>query len=107
MLGRVAARLCLCSANNLTVNAMGGCDGGRRLGVFYFAHCCKSYSREQRHGEEGEEGGRGGGGGEGGRCWGGSSLENLHAIVECVSHDHAPVAVDGDAATRLVELRVA
>jgi hypothetical protein len=57
MLGRVAARLCLCSANNLTVNVMGGCDGGRRLGVFYFAHCCKSYSREQRHGEEGEEGG--------------------------------------------------
>ena len=51
----------------------------------------------------GRKGGRGGGGWYGG----GSSLENLHAIVEGVSHDHAPVAVDSDAATRLVELPVA
>ena len=34
-------------------------------------------------------------------------MENLHAIVEGVSHDHAPVAVDGDAAIRAVELPVA
>ena len=38
---------------------------------------------------------------------GGSSLQNLHAIVVGVSHDDAPVAVDGDAATRAVELSVA
>ena len=38
---------------------------------------------------------------------GGSSLQNLHAMVEGVSHDDAPVAVDGDAATRAVELCVA
>ena len=53
---------------------------------------------------------RGGGGGgekEGGREGGGSSLENLNAMVAGVSHDHAPVAVDGDAAKRLVELPVA
>ena len=35
------------------------------------------------------------------------SLENLHAMVVGVSHDDAPVAVDGDAATRVVELSVA
>ena len=63
----------------------------------------------------GEEGGRGaradkGGGGGGDMKWGGaggSSLQNLHAMVEGVSHDDAPVAVDGDAATREVELSVA
>ena len=38
---------------------------------------------------------------------GGSSLENLHAMVEGVSHDDAPVAVDGNAATRLDEFSVA
>ena len=38
---------------------------------------------------------------------GGSSLKNLHAKVVGVSHDHAPVAVDGDAATRAAELSVA
>ena len=38
---------------------------------------------------------------------GGSSLQNLHAMVAGVSHGHAPVAVDGDAATRVVELTVA
>ena len=37
---------------------------------------------------------------------GGSSLQNLHAMVVGVSHDDAPVAVDGDAATRVVELSV-
>ena len=36
-----------------------------------------------------------------------SSLENLHAIVEGVSHDDAPVAVDGDAAIWAAELPVA
>jgi hypothetical protein len=38
---------------------------------------------------------------------GGSSLENLHAMVVGVSHDDAPVAVDGDAAKRLAEFSVA
>ncbi len=38
---------------------------------------------------------------------GGSSLQNLHAMVVGVSHDHAPVAVDGDAAIRAAELPVA
>ena len=42
-----------------------------------------------------------------GRYGGGGSLENLHAMVVGVSHDHAPVAVDGDAAKRAVELPVA
>ena len=45
-------------------------------------------------------------GGEGGGAAGGSSLQNLHAIVAGVSHDDAPVAVDGDAATREAELSV-
>ena len=36
----------------------------------------------------------------------GNSLENLHAMVEGVSHDDAPVAVDGDAAKRAAELSV-
>jgi hypothetical protein len=59
--------------------------------------------------EEGGGGGlgRGGVGGDGGGGAGGSSLQSLHAMVEGVSHDDAPVAVDGDAATRLVELSVA
>ena len=35
---------------------------------------------------------------------GGSSLQNLHSIVGGVSQDNAPVAVDGDAARRAVEL---
>jgi hypothetical protein len=56
-------------------------------------------SREQMHGEDGKGGG--------GRCGGGSSLKNLHAIVAGVSHDHAPVTVDGDAAIRVAELPVA
>jgi len=44
----------------------------------------------------------------GGRvCAGSSSLENLHAIVASVSHHDAPVAVDGNAATRKHELPVA
>ena len=34
-------------------------------------------------------------------------MENLHAIVVGVGHDDAPVAVDGDAAIRLVELSFA
>ncbi len=37
---------------------------------------------------------------------GGSSLENLHAIVVGVSHHDAPVAVDENAAIRAVELSV-
>ncbi len=53
-----------------------------------------------RKGERKGEVGRGG-------LRGGSSLENLHAMVTGVSHDHAPVAVDGDAAMRMVELPVA
>ena len=51
-------------------------------------------------GRRGEEGDKKGGGA------GGSSLQNLHAIVEGVSHDDAPVAVDGDAAIRAAELSV-
>ena len=43
----------------------------------------------------------------GGRCAGGSSHKNLHAIVAAVSHDDAPVAVDGDAAEGAAELPVA
>jgi hypothetical protein len=39
-------------------------------------------------------------GGEFERC---SSYKNLHAMVDGVGHDHAPVAVDGDAAAGLVE----
>jgi hypothetical protein len=42
-----------------------------------------------------------------GRVAGGSSLENLHAMVEGVSHDDAPVAVDGNAAKRGLQLSVA
>lgn len=38
---------------------------------------------------------------------GGSLLYNLNAIVASVYHDDAPVAVDGDAATRVAELSVA
>jgi len=38
---------------------------------------------------------------------GGRSLENLHAIVVGVSHHDAPVAVDGNAALRAVELSIA
>ena len=71
--------------------------------------CCK---REQMH--AGRKGGEAvgacacwGGWGEVGGSGGGSSLQNLHAMVAAVSHDHAPVAVDGDAATRAVELPVA
>ena len=45
--------------------------------------------------------------GVGGRGEIGNSLENLHAMVEGVSHDDAPVAVDGDAATRVAEFSVA
>ncbi len=56
-------------------------------------------------GRKGER--KGGVGSREGGLRGGSSLENLHAIVTTVSHDHAPVAVDGDAAIRLVELPVA
>jgi len=52
---------------------------------------------------------REGGGRErmGGVMKGGSSLENLHAMVVGVGHHDAPVAVDGNAATRAVELSVA
>ena len=46
-------------------------------------------------------------GGDAERGRGGSSLENLHAMVEGISHDDAPVAVDGNATKRLVELSVA
>ena len=42
-----------------------------------------------------------------GRVAGGSSLENLHAMVAGVSHHDAPVAVDGNAATMAGELSVA
>ena len=82
------------------ITFMGGFDGGRRICVVYCKSC---FEREQRHGEEGGEEGWGGEGG----LKGGSSLENLHAMVTGVSHDHAPVAVDGDAATRAAELPVA
>jgi hypothetical protein len=44
-----------------------------------------------------EEGGEGGGDA---RC---SSHENLHAMVAVVGQDNAAVAVDGDAAERVVE----
>ena len=49
----------------------------------------------------------GGGSVKGGRGEGSNSLENLHAMVVGVGHDDAPVAVDGNAATRAVELSVA
>ena len=52
--------------------------------------------------EGGGVGARRGGGGVGGR-----SLENLHTVVEGISHDDAPVAVDGNAAKRVVQLSVA
>ena len=57
-------------------------------------------------GRQGGAGGRGGENKKGGGA-GGSSLQNLHAMVAAVSHDDAPVAVDGDAATRAVESSVA
>jgi len=56
-------------------------------------------------GRQGQTGRGVGMGGGVGAC--GSSLENLHAMVEGVSHDDAAVAVDGNAATRAVELSVA
>ncbi len=49
--------------------------------------------------------GKGEGKDGGGGC--SSSLENLHAMVFCVSHDDAPVAVDGNAVIRGVALSVA
>ena len=89
----------------------------------FMADECKSWGRftarlpQTRANARGEEGGRGSGrvsvfegegrGRKGGGTRSGSSLENLHAMVECVSHDHAPVAVDGDAAKRGAELHVA
>ncbi len=51
--------------------------------------------------------GRGGGGDQEGGGVGGSSLENLHAMVVGVSHHDAPVPVNGNAATKAVELSVA
>ena len=51
--------------------------------------------------DAGREGGRGW---EFARC---SSHENLHAMVAVVGHDHAPVAVDGDATEGVDELPVA
>ena len=110
MPGPVAARLRLCSRNSFTVNVMGGCNGGQRLGEKSFlatrfllgALLQKLLMRTKA---------RGGGGGPGVRYYrrygGGGSLENLHAMVEGVSHDDAPVAVDGDAATRAVKFSVA
>ncbi len=62
--------------------------------------------RQEGAGGRGEEG-RGEGGDKKGGGAGGNSLENLHAMVSGVSHDDAPVAVDGDAAIRVVELPVA
>ena len=62
-----------------------------------------SGDEEYFNGEGGWSRGRPGGG----RGAGGSSLQNLHAMVVGVSHDDAPVAVDGDAAIRVVELSVA
>jgi hypothetical protein len=59
---------------------------------------------------------RGGGGGRGrqglgrerkGGGAGGTSLENLHAMVVGVSHHNAPVAVNGNAAIRVLQLSVA
>ena len=69
----------------------------QKRGAVYCAPGCKRCSRVIKCiGEEG-----------GGEVRGGGSLENLHAMVAGVSHDHAPVAVDGDAAKRAVELPVA
>ena len=58
-------------------------------------------ARTRRHALTGRRGE-----GEGGGV-GGSSRQNVHAMVVGVSHDDAPVAVDGDAAKRAVELSVA
>ena len=55
----------------------------------------------------GGEEGRGGGGDKKGEGAGGSSFQNLHAMVAGVSHDDAPVTVDGDAAPRAAEFSVA
>ena len=78
------------------------------------ARCGKSWCTESvaKICFRGEGGGERGGGREGrgirrGGGAGGSSIQNLHAIVEGVSHDDAPVAVDGDAALRAVEQSVA
>ncbi len=70
----------------------------QKRGAVYCAPGCKRCSRVIKCSE-----GRGGGR----RYGGGGSLENLHAMVAGVSHDHAPVAVDGDAAMRVDELPVA
>ncbi len=66
---------------------------------------CVSHADREGGGGKGEEG-RGGGGDKKGGGAGGSSLQNLHAMVEGVSHDDAPVAIDGDAAKRVEELSV-
>jgi hypothetical protein len=84
----------------------------RILGAVYCAPGCKRCSRVSKcSGRKGGEvvvrGGGGGGGGRRRRYGGDGSLENLHAMVTGVSHDHEPVAVDGDAAIRLDELPVA
>jgi hypothetical protein len=71
----------------------------QKHGAVYCAPGCKRCSRVIKCS------GRKGGGG--GRYGGGGSLENLHATVAVVSHDDAPVAVNGDAATRLAKLPVA
>ena len=71
---------------------------------------------KKERGGQGQTGRGGGGGGRGrgeeggskkGGVAGGSSLENLHAMVAGVSHDDAPIAVDGNAAKRVRELSVA
>ena len=80
---------------------------------------CSSALRPKLHGriplvyDEGEGGGMydmlpiEGEGEEKGAGAGGSSLKILHAMVVGVSHDDAPVAVDGDTSTRVVELSFA
>jgi hypothetical protein len=67
----------------------------QKRGAVYCAPGCKrSFHVSECSGRKGGEGG-------------GGSLQNLHAMVPGVSHDHAPVAVDGNAAKRVVELPVA
>jgi hypothetical protein len=91
-----------------------GGDDAAAVGMKFslFTRCMYTRHTEEGGGADRERRGGGGRGrgGEGdkkGGGAGGSSLKNLHAIVEGVSHDDTPVAVDGDAATRAVELSVA
>ena len=88
------------SCSNLIFVCKNSCNKRHALRLVCNAH------RAGEAGADREGRGRAGGGDKKGVGAGGSSLQNLHAMVVGVSHDDAPVAVDGDAAARLVELPV-